>query len=75
LRGFFPTGKAPVAIEPRLPQPAFPEHHHDFHEIVVVEHGTGSMCSTDSLTPSAAVRCVSFAIMTGIYMNILTICA
>ncbi|MDU5690506.1 MAG: HTH-type transcriptional activator RhaS [Citrobacter freundii] len=38
---FFPTGKAPVAIEPRLPQPAFPEHHHDFHEIVVVEHGTG----------------------------------
>ena len=35
----------------------------------------GSMCSTDSLTPSAAVRCVSFAIMTGIYMNILTICA
>lgn len=34
----------------------------------------GSMCSTDSLTPSAAVRCVSSAIMTGIYMNILTIC-
>ncbi|MDI8841704.1 AraC family ligand binding domain-containing protein, partial [Salmonella enterica subsp. enterica serovar Anatum] len=20
---------------------AFPEHHHDFHEIVIVEHGTG----------------------------------
>ena len=38
---FFPTGKAPVAIEPRLPQTAFPEHHHDFHEIVIVEHGTG----------------------------------
>jgi AraC family L-rhamnose operon regulatory protein RhaS len=30
-----------VAIEPRLPQSAFPEHHHDFHEIVIVEHGTG----------------------------------
>ena len=38
---FFPTGKSPVAIEPRLPQAAFPEHHHDFHEIVIVEHGTG----------------------------------
>jgi hypothetical protein len=30
-----------VAIEPRLPQSAFPEHHHDFHEIVIVEQGTG----------------------------------
>ncbi|MRS17243.1 HTH-type transcriptional activator RhaS [Enterobacteriaceae bacterium RIT691] len=38
---FFPSGQAPVAIEPRLPQSAFPEHHHDFHEIVIVEHGTG----------------------------------
>ncbi|XTZ38356.1 HTH-type transcriptional activator RhaS [Salmonella enterica] len=38
---FFPSGKTPVAIEPRLPQAAFPEHHHDFHEIVIVEHGTG----------------------------------
>ncbi|MGU3416312.1 HTH-type transcriptional activator RhaS [Enterobacteriaceae bacterium C23F] len=38
---FFPSGHAPVAIEPRLPQAEFPEHHHDFHEIVIVEHGTG----------------------------------
>ncbi|WP_054180933.1 HTH-type transcriptional activator RhaS [Trabulsiella odontotermitis] len=38
---FFPSGIASVAIEPRLPQPEFPEHHHDFHEIVIVEHGTG----------------------------------
>jgi AraC family L-rhamnose operon regulatory protein RhaS len=38
---FFPSGITPVAIEPRLPQTAFPEHHHDFHEIVIVEHGTG----------------------------------
>lgn len=38
---FFPTGHSPIAIEPRLPQAAFPEHHHDFHEIVIVEHGTG----------------------------------
>ena len=38
---FFPAGGSPVAIEPRLPQAAFPEHHHDFHEIVIVEHGTG----------------------------------
>ncbi len=40
-RRFFPSGTSPVAIEPRLPQAAFPEHHHDFHEIVIVEHGTG----------------------------------
>lgn len=38
---FFPSSHAPIAIEPRLPQAAFPEHHHDFHEIVIVEHGTG----------------------------------
>lgn len=38
---FFPSGQSPVAIEPRLPQAAFPEHYHDFHEIVIVEHGTG----------------------------------
>ncbi|CCJ77604.1 L-rhamnose operon regulatory protein RhaS [Cronobacter muytjensii 530] len=39
---FFPTGAASVTIEPRLPQAAFPEHHHDFYEIVIVEHGTGT---------------------------------
>jgi AraC family L-rhamnose operon regulatory protein RhaS len=38
---FFPSGRTSLAIEPRLPQSAFPEHHHDFHEIVIVEHGTG----------------------------------
>lgn len=39
---FFPSGQVKIAIEPRQPQGAFPEHHHDFHEIVIVEHGTGS---------------------------------
>ena len=38
---FFKAGISTVAIEPRLPQSAFPEHHHDFHEIVIVEQGTG----------------------------------
>ncbi|MFD1803529.1 HTH-type transcriptional activator RhaS [Mixta tenebrionis] len=38
---FFPDGDRPVAIEPRAPQGMFPEHHHDFHEIVLVEQGAG----------------------------------
>ena len=38
---FFKAGISTVAIEPRLPQSAFPEHHHDFHEIVIVEQGSG----------------------------------
>lgn len=39
---FFPSVQVPVVIEPRQPQNAFPEHYHDFWEIVIVEHGTGS---------------------------------
>lgn len=38
---FFPAGGFSIAVEPRSPQGAFPEHHHDFHEIVLVEQGTG----------------------------------
>lgn len=38
---FFNSGNASVAIEPRTPQCSFPEHHHDFYEIVLVESGTG----------------------------------
>ncbi len=38
---FFPAGGLPVAVEPRTPQAAFPEHHHDFYEIVLVEQGSG----------------------------------
>lgn len=39
---FFPNAAMSVTIEPRQPQPDFPEHHHDFNEIIIVEHGTGS---------------------------------
>jgi AraC family L-rhamnose operon regulatory protein RhaS len=38
---FFPAGGFSIAVEPRAPQGAFPEHHHDFHEIVLVEQGSG----------------------------------
>jgi hypothetical protein len=64
-----------VAIEPRLPQSAFPEHHHDFHEIVIVEHGTGFTSSMASPIPSAAVRSALFAITTAISTSTRIICA
>jgi len=30
-----------VVVEPRSPQPAFPLHEHDFHELVIVASGSG----------------------------------
>lgn len=44
LRGsdFFASSPYPVTIEPRVPQSGFPEHHHDFYEIVIVESGAGT---------------------------------
>ncbi|WP_409309190.1 HTH-type transcriptional activator RhaS [Pectobacterium sp. B1J-3] len=43
LRGddFFASRAVTVAVEPRTPQVAFPEHYHDFWEIVLVEQGSG----------------------------------
>ncbi|SLM61637.1 MULTISPECIES: HTH-type transcriptional activator RhaS [Dickeya] len=38
---FFASQAATVAVEPRMPQGAFPEHYHDFWEIVLVEQGAG----------------------------------
>ncbi|WP_413737083.1 HTH-type transcriptional activator RhaS [Sodalis sp. RH21] len=38
---FFSSQDATIAIEPRVPQSAFPEHYHDFWEIVLVEKGSG----------------------------------
>ncbi|WP_410013565.1 HTH-type transcriptional activator RhaS [Sodalis sp. C49] len=38
---FFISKDATVTIEPRVPQAAFPEHYHDFWEIVLVEKGSG----------------------------------
>lgn len=38
---FFISKEATVTVEPRIPQKAFPEHYHDFWEIVLVEKGSG----------------------------------
>jgi len=38
---FFSSADATVTIEPRWPQMAFPEHYHDFWEILLVEKGSG----------------------------------
>lgn len=38
---FFVSRSVTVAVEPRAPQQAFPEHYHDFWEIVLVEQGAG----------------------------------
>lgn len=71
---FFPSGNASVAIEPRLPQADFPEHHHDFHEIVIVEHGTGiHVFNGQPYTITGGTVCLC-ATMIGICMNIPIIC-
>ncbi len=39
---FFTSSKQSIAIEPRYPQPNFPEHTHDFNEIIIVTQGRGT---------------------------------
>lgn len=40
-KDYFYSSAQTIAIEPRTPQYVFPEHTHNFHEIVVVTEGTG----------------------------------
>jgi AraC-like DNA-binding protein len=40
-RDFFRAKSQIVVVEPRAPQPLFPLHEHDFHEIVIVASGCG----------------------------------
>lgn len=44
---FFVSSSVTVAVEPRTPQEAFPEHYHDFWEIVLVEQGAGTHIFND----------------------------
>lgn len=46
--GFFASGTSTIAIENRTPQFEFPQHCHDFYEIVLVEHGSGVHIFNDS---------------------------
>ena len=71
---FFKAGISTVAIEPRLPQSAFPEHHHDFHEIVIVEQGSGIHVFNGQPYTIAAVRSVLSAITTAIFTSTRIIC-
>lgn len=38
---YFSAPELTVTVERRTPQAAFPEHYHDFHEIMLVESGAG----------------------------------
>ena len=38
---YFSAPHQPIAVEPRVPQPIFPEHTHDFSEIFIVTQGVG----------------------------------
>ncbi|SCY15404.1 AraC family ligand binding domain-containing protein [Basfia succiniciproducens] len=40
-RDFFNNKEQPIILEPRAPQEIFPEHTHDFDELVIVKHGSG----------------------------------
>lgn len=39
---FFTTSTQTIAVEPRAPQWVFPEHTHNFNEVVIVNQGQGS---------------------------------
>ncbi|MDG2954171.1 HTH-type transcriptional activator RhaS [Bisgaard Taxon 10/6] len=41
FKDFFKSGQQQFAIEPRVPQSDFPEHTHDFSELVIVTEGRG----------------------------------
>jgi len=40
-KDFFSSSDQNIAIEPRTPQPVYPEHTHNFNEIVIVTSGYG----------------------------------
>ncbi len=51
---FFQNTEQTVALEPRVPQEKFPEHAHEFSEIVIVHYGCGAHLLNDCLKPVGA---------------------
>jgi AraC family L-rhamnose operon regulatory protein RhaS len=44
---FFESSDATICSEIRAPQPDFPEHSHDFHELIIVQKGAGQHVLND----------------------------
>ncbi|MCA2016653.1 helix-turn-helix domain-containing protein [Vibrio tritonius] len=47
---FFLSSDATVCTEVRSPQPNYPEHSHDFHELIIVSKGAGQHVLNDHVT-------------------------
>ncbi len=72
---FFPSVKRPCDWNPVCRKAAFPEHHHDFHEIVIVNtYGHSCIFNGQPYTTISGGTVCLFAITTGIYEHTDNLC-